>query len=123
MKGADRTHTDIWADRIGRLLLSVLFFGGAVQKVIDPLPVMDMLGSVGLPAILVWPVAVFNLCAAVMLILGLRLRSLGFVLAAYCLLTSYFHFVPQDPWQISIMVKNWAIAGGMLILASRPRRC
>jgi len=23
-----------------------------------------------------------------------------------------------DPWQVTIMVKNWAIAGGLLILAA-----
>lgn len=29
-----------------------------------------------------------------------------------------FHFVPSDPWQMSIMIKNWAIAVGCLILAA-----
>lgn len=113
--------SDIWADRMGRVLLAVLFFGGAVQKIFDPLPVMEMLRGVSLPAFLVWPVAVFNLGAAVMLVLGFGLRPLGYLLAVYCLMTSYFHFIPQDPWQMSIMVKNWAIAGGLLILAGRPR--
>jgi len=116
------SKSDIWVDRLGRALLSFLFFAGAVQKVIDPTPVMEMLGRTGLPPILVWPLAVFNLCAAVMLVLGLRLRSLGFVLAGYCLLTSFFHLNPQEPWQISIMVKNWAIAGCLLMIATRQRK-
>lgn len=116
MRGAD-----IWADRAGRALIAVLFLGGAVQKIMDPEPVMEMLRSVSLPALLVWPVAVFNFGAAVMLVLGRGMQPLAYLLAGYCLLTSYFHFIPQDAWQMSIMVKNWAIAGGLLVLASKPR--
>ena len=43
-----------------------------------------------------------------------------FQLAAYCLFTSYFHWqLRADPWQVTIMVKNWAVAGGLLILAAQ----
>ena len=35
-------------------------------------------------------------------------------LAAYCGVTSVFHLIPSDPWQMSIFVKNWSIAGGCL---------
>ena len=55
-------------------------------------------------------------CAA--LIAGRRLWEWGLALAAYCALTSVFHLVPDDPWQMSIFVKNWAIAGGCLCLAA-----
>lgn len=104
----------------GRLLIAIIFLGGAVQKASDPGPVMAMIGSIGLPDWLVWPVAAFNLLAGVCLIAGFRLRELALVLAAYCLFTSWFHWeLREDPWQVTIMVKNWAIAGGLLILASQ----
>jgi len=115
------SSTDIWTARAGRALIAVLFAGGAVQKIADPAPAAEMLASIGLPAVLVYAVAAFNLIAAVMLVIGIGLRPLGYTLAAYCIATSYFHLIPDDPWQISIMVKNWAIAGGLLILASQPR--
>lgn len=52
--------------------------------------------------------------------LNLAGRLLIAVLAAYCLATSVFHWpLRADPWQVSIMVKNWAIAGGLLILAAQ----
>jgi putative oxidoreductase len=35
-------------------------------------------------------------------------------------MTSWFHLLPDDPWQMSIFVKNRAIAGGLLVLASQP---
>lgn len=115
------SSTDIWTARAGRALIAILFVGGTVQKIADPAPVSEMLASIGLPAVLVWAVAGFNFVAAVMLVLGIGLRPLSYILAAYCIATSYFHFIPNEAWQISIMVKNWAIAGGLLILASQPR--
>ena len=42
------------------------------------------------------------------------------VLALYCIGTSWFHWqLRADPWQVTIVVKNWAIAGGLLILAAQ----
>lgn len=104
---------------IGRCLIALLFLGGAVQKVTDPAPVVAMLGSIGLPGGLVWPVAGFDLVAALGLILGPGVEIWALVLALYCLFTSYFHWqLRADPWQVTIMVKNWSIAGGLLVLAS-----
>ena len=101
---------------VGRLLIAILFAGGAVQKVSAPEAVDAMLTDVGLPGALVWPVALINAAAAVALILGVRVRPVAFHLALYCGATSYFHWIPDDPWQMSIFVKNWAIAGGCLAL-------
>ncbi|WP_103334310.1 DoxX family protein [Pseudotabrizicola formosa] len=103
----------------GRLLIAALFAGGAMQKLADPAPVQTMLAGVGLPALLVWPVAGFNLIASVGLVLGPRVALWALALAAYCLVTSGFHWqLRADPWQVTIMVKNWSIAGGLLILAA-----
>jgi putative oxidoreductase len=113
-----------WANLIGRCLIAFLFLGGAVQKFGDPTPVIEMIGTIGLPGWLVWPVALFNLVAAICLLIGPRIQAVALICAIYCLFTSYFHFqLRADPWQVTIMVKNWAIAGGLLILASQaPRR-
>ena len=34
-------------DLLGRLLIALLFLGGALQKVSDPAPVAAMLGTIG----------------------------------------------------------------------------
>lgn len=103
----------------GRVLIALLFLGGAVQKVTDPAPVEAMIAGIGLPASLIWPVAAFDLVAAVLLVTGPRVRAVALVLAVYCLFTSLFHWqLRADPWQVTIVVKNWAIAGGLLVLAA-----
>lgn len=118
------------ATLVGRVLIAALFVGGAVQKGSDPSAVEGLLAAQGWPEWLVWPALVFNVAAAVSLIFGVLVRPVAAALAAYCVVTSLFHYIPSDPWQMSIFVKNFAIAGGCLILAAhgagrfawRPRR-
>ncbi len=101
----------------GRLLLAALFVAGFVQKLVDPAAAQGLLSDRGLPVFLVWPAMLFNGVAAISLIFGLWLAPMSAALALYCMVTSIFHFIPDDPWQMSIFVKNWAIAGGLLVLA------
>jgi len=108
-------------DLLGRILLAALFVAGAVQKVADPGAVIALLAGFGLPGWLVWPAAAFDAVGAAALLAGLWRRETGVMLAAYCGLTSVFHLIPDDPWQMSIFVKNWAIAGGLLIYAGSRR--
>ena len=102
----------------GRVLIAVLFLGGAVQKGSDPSAVEGLLAGQGWPAWLVWPALLFNLGAGVALIAGIWVRPVAATLAGYCMVTSLFHYIPADPRQMTIFVKNWAIAGGCLVLAA-----
>lgn len=107
---------------VGRYLLARLFLASAAQKAVNPAPSEALLAGFGLPEWLVWPALAFNALAAGLLIAGQLLKPLGRALAIYCLLTSVFHFVPDDPRQMSIFVKNWAVAGGCLILSASSSR-
>ncbi len=111
------------ANLAGRILLAALFVAGAGQKALDPGPVMGLLAGRGWPVWLVWPALAFNAFGAAALILGVATRPVAVALAGYCMVTSIFHFIPSDDWQMTIFVKNWAIAGGFLVLAdSGPGR-
>lgn len=100
-----------------RLLLAALFVAGALQKTLQPETVTALLAGMGWPQLLVWPALALNASGAVALILGVQVRPVALVLAVYCAVTSVFHLIPGDGWQMSIFVKNWAIAGGLLALA------
>ena len=109
-----------WLNLTGRILIAMLFLGGAVQKVMDPEPVMRMINSIGLPDLAIWPIAAFNLAGGLCLIFVPWIRGWALALAAYCLVASWFPWeLRADPWQVTIMIKNWSIAGGLLILASQ----
>ena len=102
----------------GRCLIAALFLGGAAQKVGDPTAVIGLLAAKGWPVWLVWPAFAFNLGAGLALIAGVWVRPVAAALALYCAMTSLFHYIPSDPWQMTIFIKNWAIAGGCLVLAA-----
>ena len=102
----------------GRWLIAALFAAGAAQKIADPSAVEGLLAGMRMPPWLVWPTAAFDAAAALALVAGWRLAPVGLALAAYCGFTSIFHLIPDDPWQMTIFVKNWAIAGGCLCLAA-----
>jgi putative oxidoreductase len=102
----------------GRILIAALFLLAALQKATNPLAVEVLLAVRGWPIWLVWPALAFNLAAGLALVLGIQVRRVAVLLAVYCAVTSLFHYIPSDPWQMSIFVKNWAIAGGCLILAA-----
>jgi putative oxidoreductase len=105
---------------VGRCLIALLFLGGAVQKLTNPAPVIQMLAGIGLPDWLIWPVAAFDLVAGLALIFGPGVAVWALAMALYCLVTSCFHWqLRADPWQVTIMVKNWSIAGGLMILAAQ----
>ena len=105
-------------DLLGRILLAALFAAGAVQKATAPEAAQALLAGLGLPVWLVWPALALNAGLAVGLIWGPTVRRAALVAAGYCAVTSIFHFLPGDGWQMSIFVKNWAIAGGLLTLAA-----
>ena len=100
-----------------RILIGLLFAGGAVQKMLDPSGAAGLLEGLGLPGALVWAALIYNAAAAAALFTGWRVTPVALSLAAYCAFTSIFHLIPDDPWQMTIFVKNWAIAGGCLALA------
>lgn len=102
---------------LGRCLIALLFFAGGFQKAIDPSGAAMLLSGFGLPEALVWPAMIYNFLAAAMLIANRHVVLVARSLAFYCIVTSVFHFIPSDPWQMSIFVKNWAIAGGLFVLS------
>lgn len=103
---------------MGRVLLAALMLAGTAQKLADPSGATSLLALADLPAWLLWPSAVFTTVAGLGLLLGVYTRPLAILAAGYCIVTSYFHYLLGDPWQMTIVAKNWTIAGGYLVLAA-----
>jgi putative oxidoreductase len=103
------------------MLIAALFAAGAVQKALAPGAAQGLLAGLGLPPWLVWPALALNAALAAGLLWSPTVRVAALAAAAYCGATSLFHLQPGDGWQMSIFVKNWAIAGGLLVLAASRR--
>jgi putative oxidoreductase len=103
---------------VGRLLLAALLLAGTVQKLLSPEGAAALLALAALPAWLLWPAGLFTTLAGVGIALGIATRPLALLAAGYCVVTSGFHILMDDPWQMTIALKNWTIAGGFLMLAA-----
>ena len=102
----------------GRLLLALLFILGALQKLNDPEPAMTLLTDRGLPPLLAWPAILFEILAGFALLIGFQTRLTALALAAFSVVTAaLYHFDPANSAQMTMFLKNVAMAGGYIALA------
>lgn len=102
---------------VGRIMLALIFILAGAQKLGDPAGTGAYMASVGLPASLAIPAALFELIGGICIALGVFTRFWAFLLAGFCLLTALmFHRGTADPMQMIMAMKNVAIAGGFLCL-------
>jgi putative oxidoreductase len=102
---------------VGRILIALLFIVAGFTKLIDPASTAQMLAGVGLPAWLALPTGLFELLAGLALVVGYHTRIFALLLAGFSLVTAFFfHNNLLDPIQSAMLLKNVAIAGGLLSL-------
>jgi putative oxidoreductase len=102
---------------IGRILLALLFLYSGAMKLMNSAAAEGMLGQVGLPPQLAVPVGIFEVVAALCLILGLMTRLAAFLLAVYVLLTIFFfhHDFGNFEGMIAALT-HLALVGGLLVV-------
>ena len=107
-----------WVDVPARALMAVLFLVSGIGKLTAVAATQGYMTAYGVPAMLVWPAAAFEIGAGVLLLLGLWTRPLGVCLAGWCLLTAaIFHTAFADQNQLINFLKNLTMAGGFLLFA------
>lgn len=105
-------------DLLGRLLLGMIFVLAGANKLGAIDGTVQYLASVGLPGMLAYPAALFELVAGLAIIAGYQTRVAALLLAGFCVVTAFiFHMQPDDQMQMVMLMKNLAIAGGFLVLA------
>lgn len=107
-----------WVDAPARLLMSALFLLSGISKLTAVSATQGYMAAYGVPAVLLWPAAAFEIGSGTLLLLGLWTRPLGVLLAGWCLLTaSIFHTAFADQNQLINFLKNLTMAGGFLLLS------
>lgn len=101
-----------------RIMLGLLFLMSGFGKTADVAGFAGFMASGGVPAILAWPVVLFEILAGLALILGFQTRIVALALGAFSLVSgALYHFDPADQMQMTQFLKNLALTGGYLALA------
>jgi putative oxidoreductase len=99
--------------------MSLIFILGGLGKLAALAATGTYMQSMGIPAILALPAALFELFAGLAILLGWRTRAVAVILAGFCIVTAaIFHRNFADQITMIMFMKNVAMAGGFLILAA-----
>lgn len=118
----------------GRLLLAYLFISSGLPKLVDPSGTAGMIEGAGLPAAtaLAYLAGLFELVTGLAILVGFQTKIAALLLAGFSIFTALvFHSgtIAVPGWPDAalgylnvlngiIFVKNFALAGGFLILAA-----
>jgi putative oxidoreductase len=107
-----------WVDAPARAFMSLLFLVSGVSKVTAVAAIQGYMEAYGVPGILIWPAAAWEIGAGILLLIGLGTRPLAVGLAGWCVLTAFiFHTAFADLDQLMNFFKNFTMAGGFLLIA------
>ena len=104
---------------IGRIFLATLFIPAGLSKIGAVDGTIGYMESMGVPGILFWPTVALEALGGIAILIGYQTRYASILLAGFCMLSAIlFHMQPGDQMQMAMFMKNFAIAGGFLILAA-----
>ncbi len=105
-------------DLPARFLMSLLFLVSGFSKLAGNTAIQGYMKAYGVPGILSWPAAAWEISAGLLLLVGLWIRPVSILLAGWCLLTAaIFHTAFSDQNQMVNFFKNMTMAGGFLLIA------
>ena len=105
----------------GRIFISALFLVEAVRKFFNPDMSMIYMSDHGVPEFLFYPSIAFEIIIPLLLIAGYKSSIAASLLAVFVLavtLIFHSHHIVEDSMQLTILLKNFAIIGGLLVIIS-----
>lgn len=106
---------------LGRLFLSVLFILGGISKATNPAGTIQYIQSAGLPlAELGYAIALAaELGGGLLILVGYRTKLIAPLMGLFTIATAvFFHNNFADQVQMTMFLKNFAIAGGFFVLGA-----
>ena len=109
----------------GRIFLSILFLVEGIRKFFFQEETIMYMEDYGVPEILFFPALITEILFPLLLIIGYKTRFSASVMALFTLTVAIiFHTNFNNDMQLIIFLKDIAIAGGFLIIASNePKIC
>ena len=110
---------------LGRILLSSLFLIEGVRKFFFQEETIMNMEDYGVPEILFFPSIVLEILFPILLIIGYKTRFSASIMALFTLTVALiFHTNFGNQMELTIFLKDIAIAGGFLIIAANePKIC
>lgn len=103
---------------IARILLAHIFILAGMNKIMGYAGTQGYMESVGVPGMLLPLVILVEVGAGLALVVGWKTRWAAYALAGFTVLSAViFHSNLGDQTQMIMFMKNFAIAGGLLLLA------
>lgn len=104
---------------LGRILISLVFLLAGITKITSYASTQAYMEQAGLPGMLLPLVILFEIAAAIAIIVGWKTRIIAFLLAGFCILSAVmFHTNFADQTQMVMFLKNLGLAGGFLLLVA-----
>ena len=112
-------------EAFGRIFISTLFIFEAIKKFFFKEETIFYMLDHGIPEIFYYPALIFEIFFPILLIIGYQTKISALAMFVFTIVvTIIFHNDFKDQMQIVSLLKNFAIAGGFLIIAShKPKVC
>ena len=110
---------------LGRILLSSLFLIEGIRKFFFQEETIMYMEDYGVPEILFFPSIILEILFPILLIIGYKTRFSASIMALFTLTVALiFHTNFDNQMELTIFLKDIAIAGGFLIIAANePKIC
>ncbi|MFA9440809.1 DoxX family protein [Uliginosibacterium sp. sgz301328] len=109
------------ASLVGRIGLALIFVLSGWGKLMNPAATAGYMEAMHVPTLLLWPTIALELLGGIALIVGFQTRAVAWLLAIFSVLAAVlFHANLADQGQQINFLKNLAMAGGFLVLATAP---
>ena len=112
-------------EAFGRIFLSILFLIEGIRKFFFQEETIMYMEEYGVPEILFFPSLILEILFPILLIIGYKTRISASIMALFTLAVAIiFHTDFQSQIELIFFLKDIAIAGGFLIIASNePKIC
>ena len=105
---------------IGRIFISLIFLIAGVGKIFNYEGTIGYMESFGIPGYLLIPAIIIEILFPLLAIIGYKTKLAAIILALFTLsLAIIFHTDFSNQMQLMSFLKNFAIAGGFLIIFVR----
>ena len=105
---------------IGRIFISLIFLLAGFGKIFNYEETIGYMESFGVPGYLLVPAIIIEILFPLLLIIGYKTKLASIILSLFAILLAIiFHTDFSNQMQLMSFLKNFAIAGGFLIIFVR----